>query len=76
MDQSIINFKVYEDSVEYVGMAQATLPDLTALTQSISGAGIAGNVLRWRKTIRPPFPTGCRCPCRPCASGSRSVTSL
>lgn len=39
MDQSIINFKVYEDSVEYVGMAQATLPDLTALTQSISGAG-------------------------------------
>lgn len=34
MDQSIINFKVYEDSVEYVGMAQATLPDLTALTQS------------------------------------------
>ena len=32
MDQSIINFKVYEDSVEYVGMAQATLPDLTALT--------------------------------------------
>ena len=36
MDQSIINFKVYEDSVEYVGMAQATLPDLTALTQSIS----------------------------------------
>ena len=38
MDQSIINFKVYEDSVEYVGMAQATLPDLTALTQSISGA--------------------------------------
>ncbi|MFR8334958.1 MAG: phage major tail tube protein [Oscillospiraceae bacterium] len=33
MDQSIINFKVYEDSVEYVGMAQATLPDLTALTR-------------------------------------------
>ncbi len=40
MDQSIINFKVYEDSVEYVGMAQATLPDLTALTQSISGAAL------------------------------------
>ena len=44
MDQSIINFTVYEASVEYVGMAQAPLPDLTALTQSISGAGIAGNV--------------------------------
>lgn len=44
MDQSVINFAVYEDSVEYVGMAQATLPNLTALVQSISGAGIAGNV--------------------------------
>lgn len=48
MDQSIINFKVYEDSVEYVGMAQATLPDLTALTQSISGAGIAG---KWSRSF-------------------------
>ena len=36
MDQSIINFKVYEDSVEYVGMAQATLPDLTALTLGLN----------------------------------------
>lgn len=44
MDQSVINFAVYEDSKEYVGMAKVTLPDLTALTQSISGAGIAGNV--------------------------------
>ncbi|MCF8017840.1 MAG: phage major tail tube protein [Vallitaleaceae bacterium] len=43
-DESVINFAVYEDSVEYVGMAKASLPDLTALTQSISGAGIAGNV--------------------------------
>ena len=39
MDQSVINFAVYEDSKEYVGMAKVTLPDLTALTQSISGAG-------------------------------------
>lgn len=44
MDQSVINFDVYEDSIEYVGMAQATLPNLTSLVQSISGAGIAGNV--------------------------------
>ncbi|MGD9567521.1 MAG: phage major tail tube protein [Sedimentibacter sp.] len=44
IDESVINFAVYEDSVEYAGMAQATLPDLTALTQSISGSGIAGNV--------------------------------
>lgn len=44
MDQSVINFAVYEDSVEYIGMAKVTQPDLTSLTQSISGAGIAGNV--------------------------------
>lgn len=44
MDQSVINFAVYEDGSEYVGMAKATLPDLTALTQSVSGAGIAGNI--------------------------------
>ena len=43
-DESVIGFAVYEDSTEYVGMAKATLPDLTSLTQSISGAGIAGNV--------------------------------
>lgn len=43
-DESVINFAVYEDGVEYAGMAKASLPDLTALTQSISGAGIAGNV--------------------------------
>lgn len=44
MDQSVINFAVYEDGTEFVGMAKVTLPDLTSLTQSISGAGIAGNV--------------------------------
>lgn len=43
-DESVINFAVYEDSVEYVGMATATLPNLSALVQTISGAGIAGNV--------------------------------
>lgn len=44
MDQSNINFAVYEDGSEYAGMAKVTLPDLTALTQTVSGAGIAGNV--------------------------------
>lgn len=44
MDQSVINFAVYEDSKEYVGMAKVTLPDLSYLTTSISGAGIAGNL--------------------------------
>lgn len=44
IDQSVISFALYEDSTEYMGMANVTLPDLTALTQSINGAGIAGNV--------------------------------
>ncbi|MBR3767527.1 MAG: phage major tail tube protein [Clostridia bacterium] len=44
MKHSVINFAVYEDAREYVGVAKVTLPDLSALTQTISGAGIAGNV--------------------------------
>jgi hypothetical protein len=44
MDQSVINFAVFEDGVEHLGMASVDLPDLTHLTQTISGAGIAGNV--------------------------------
>ena len=43
-DESVINFAVYEDSVEYVGMAGVTLPNLAAIEQTLSGAGIAGNV--------------------------------
>lgn len=43
-DESVINFAVYEDSVEHVGMAGVTLPNLAAIVQTLSGAGIAGNV--------------------------------
>lgn len=43
-DESTINFAVYEDNVEYVGMANVTLPNLAAIVQTLSGAGIAGNV--------------------------------
>lgn len=44
MDQSIIDFAVYEDSREFVGIASATLPDMNFITQSLSGAGIGGNI--------------------------------
>ena len=44
LDQAHVNFAVYEDSVEYLGIAQATLPTLEQLVQELSGAGIAGNV--------------------------------
>lgn len=44
MDQSNINFAVYEDGQEYYGMASVGMPNLTNLVQSINGAGIGGNI--------------------------------
>ena len=44
MDQSVINFAVYEDGTEYYGMASVQMPTLSNLTQSLSGAGISGNI--------------------------------
>ena len=44
IDESVINFKLFEDSVNYLGFAKVTLPDLSFLVQTISGAGIGGNV--------------------------------
>ena len=43
-DSAVINFAVYEDGKEYIGTAKATLPDLSLLTASHSGAGLAGNI--------------------------------
>lgn len=44
IDELVINFAIYEDANEYLGMAEATLPDLEFLTEEINGAGIGGNV--------------------------------
>lgn len=44
MDQVIVNYDVYEDSNRYDGTASVTLPDVAFLTQSLSGAGIGGNI--------------------------------
>ena len=44
MDNAIINFAAYENGNEFLGMADVTLPDLTFLTQTVSGAGLGGNV--------------------------------
>ena len=44
IDELVVNFAVYEDANEYLGMAEATLPDLEYLAEEMSGAGIAGNV--------------------------------
>ena len=44
IDQAIVNYAIYEDSREFLGTVDATLPNLNWLTTTISGAGIAGNV--------------------------------
>lgn len=44
IDEGVINFAIYEDGIEYLGMAEVTLPELTSLTQEIKGAGIGGNL--------------------------------
>lgn len=42
--EAIINFEVYEDSVNYIGIAKVSLPNVNYIVQQISGAGIGGNV--------------------------------
>lgn len=42
--EAYIDFEVYEDSINLCGVAEATLPDIKFLTQTISGAGIGGNI--------------------------------
>lgn len=44
IDEVITNFAVYEDAVEYLGMAEATLPEVSNIAEEITGAGIGGNV--------------------------------
>lgn len=44
INEVIVNFSVFMDAVEYLGMSEATLPEISSLTEEISGAGIAGNV--------------------------------
>ncbi len=42
--EALIDFEVYEDSVNYIGISEANLPNINYLTQQITGAGIGGNV--------------------------------
>ena len=42
--ESIVDFEVYEDIVNFVGIAQVTLRNINSLTQDITGAGISGTV--------------------------------
>lgn len=44
IDETVIGFAVYEDSTEYVGISEVTLPEISNLTEEISGAGIGGKI--------------------------------
>lgn len=42
--EKLSNFRVYNDGVDLLGVADAELPDLEFMTETVSGAGIAGEV--------------------------------
>lgn len=44
MDAGVINFAVYENGSEYLGMASVSMPDMVEKTFSVNGAGIAGDL--------------------------------
>ena len=44
LDEVVVSYRIFENSTEYLGVAQVTLPDIEFLTTTISGAGIAGEV--------------------------------
>ena len=43
MDELVNSYDIYEDGERYLGTASVTLPTLNNVTQTISGAGLAGN---------------------------------
>lgn len=43
-DVGVINYALYENNTEYVGITQADLPSLEFITSTITGAGIAGEI--------------------------------
>ncbi|MDR7865163.1 MAG: phage major tail tube protein [Sporomusaceae bacterium] len=65
--EKLISYRVYRDGVDLVGTADVQLPDLEAMTETIKGAGIAGEVdspvlghygsmtlvLNWRTLVKP-----------------------
>ena len=42
--EAYIDFEVYENGKNFLGVSGATLPNINFLTQTITGAGIGGNV--------------------------------
>lgn len=44
INPAVINYTMFENSTEYVGLAQVTLPSLQMITQNVKGAGLAGEI--------------------------------
>lgn len=42
VDNGTLNFRVYEDAVNFYGMAEVTLPEVSFIAEEIKGAGISG----------------------------------
>ncbi len=42
--EKLINFRVYQNGADLVGVADVTLPSLEAMTETVKGAGIAGEI--------------------------------
>ena len=42
VNESVINFQVYENATEYYGMAEVGLPEISYITNEVKGAGISG----------------------------------
>lgn len=42
--EKLINYRVYQDGADLLGVADVTLPNLEAMTETIKGAGLAGEV--------------------------------
>lgn len=66
MPEKLINFRVYQDGNDLLGIADVSLPSLEAMSETIKGAGIAGEIdsptighyksievsLTWRSILR------------------------
>ncbi len=44
LPEKLINFRVYDSGTDLLGVADVQLPDLEWMTETISGAGVAGEV--------------------------------
>lgn len=42
VDETVINFAVYEEGTEFLGMAEVGLPEISNITNEVKGAGING----------------------------------